>query len=138
MAAQEIGELAGSSVELAANAGQVLDQMVPAIGQTADLVKEITAASKEQRSGLDQISVAIGQLSQTTQTNAAASEELSATAEEMSAQAAQLQQVMTFFRLARDAGQAAFDGTGAAAPGAARRAPQALAGPVNEAAFSPF
>ena len=137
VAAQEIGELAGSSVELAANAGQVLDQMVPAIGQTADLVKEITAASKEQRSGLDQISVAIGQLSQTTQTNAAASEELSATAEEMSAQAAQLQQVMTFFRLARDAGQAAFDGTAAAAPGIARRAPQA-AGPVNEAAFSPF
>lgn len=103
VAAQEIGELAGSSVQLATNAGEVLDQMLPAIGQTADLVKEITAASKEQRVGLDQINGAIGQLSQATQTNAAASEELSATAEEMSAQAAQLQQLMTFFQVEQQA-----------------------------------
>ncbi|KRW61161.1 methyl-accepting chemotaxis protein [Pseudomonas sp. TTU2014-080ASC] len=132
VAAQEIGELAGSSVQLAANAGQVLDQMVPAIGQTADLVKEITAASKEQRVGLDQINAAIGQLSQTTQTNAAASEELSATAEEMSAQATQLQQVMTFFRLNSES---AIEDMPAVRQ-SVRRAPAAAA--IDEASFTDF
>ena len=132
VAAQEIGELAGSSVQLAANAGNVLDQMVPAIGQTADLVKEITAASKEQRIGLDQINAAIGQLSQTTQTNAAASEELSATAEEMSAQAAQLQQVMTFFRLNSEGSIEDLP----AMRRSVRRAPSA--GAIDEASFTDF
>jgi methyl-accepting chemotaxis protein len=132
VAAQEIGELASSSVQLAANAGGVLDQMVPAIGQTADLVKEITAASKEQRIGLDQISAAVGQLSQTTQTNAAASEELSATAEEMSAQAAQLLQMMTFFRLRSE--------SLADEPQALRPSPRraALNSSVDEASFTDF
>lgn len=132
IAAQEIGELASSSVQLAANAGQVLDQMVPAIGQTADLVKEITAASKEQRIGLDQINTAIGQLSQTTQTNAAASEELSATAEEMSAQATQLQQVMTFFRLSAQSHISP-------APQARNLAPRSVAhSNVDESSFADF
>lgn len=135
VAAQEIGELAASSVQLAGNAGTVLDQMVPAISQTADLVKEITAASKEQRVGLDQINAAIGQLSQTTQANAAPSEELSATSEEMSAQATQLQQMMTFFRLSSsEAAQP--QGSYSRAP--LKRSFAAPAGNINEAAFTDF
>ncbi len=97
VAAQEIGSLAGSSVGLAERAGHLLAEMVPSINKTADLVKEISAASQEQRSGLNQINVAVLELSKTTQTNASASEELSATSEEMSAQAAQLQDMMRFF-----------------------------------------
>jgi methyl-accepting chemotaxis protein len=98
VAAQEIGQLAGSSVSLAERAGQLLTDMVPSISKTADLVKEIAAASQEQRGGLNQINVAVLELSKATQTNAAASEELSATSEEMSAQAMQLQSMMQFFR----------------------------------------
>ena len=98
VAAQEIGQLAGSSVSLAERAGQLLTDMVPSISKTADLVKEIAAASQEQRGGLNQINVAVLELSKATQTNAAASEQLSATSEEMSAQAMQLQSMMQFFR----------------------------------------
>lgn len=98
VAAQEISGLANNSVDQAENAGKLLDDMVPSIGKTADLVKEIAAASAEQRGGLEQINSAIVQLSQTTQANASASEELSATAEEMSAQAIQLQELMQFFK----------------------------------------
>jgi methyl-accepting chemotaxis protein len=98
VAAQEIGQLAGSSVSLAERAGRLLTDIVPSIGKTADLVKEIAAASQEQRGGLNQINVAVLELSKATQTNAAASEELSATSEEMSAQAMQLQSMMQFFR----------------------------------------
>ncbi|HSB97833.1 MAG TPA: methyl-accepting chemotaxis protein [Spongiibacteraceae bacterium] len=98
VAAQEIGQLAGSSVSLAERAGQLLTDIVPSITKTADLVKEISAASQEQRGGLNQINVAVLELSKATQTNAAASEELSATSEEMSAQALQLQTMMQFFK----------------------------------------
>ena len=99
VAAQEIGEVAISSVELAEKAGKLLEQMVPAIRKTADLVQEISAASSEQSSGVAQINSAVGQLNQTTQQNASSSEELAATSEEMSSQAEQLQQTMTFFKM---------------------------------------
>ncbi|HSB96196.1 MAG TPA: methyl-accepting chemotaxis protein [Spongiibacteraceae bacterium] len=98
VAAQEIGTLAGSSVSQAERAGHLLTELVPSIGKTADLVKEISAASQEQRSGLNQINSAVSELSKATQTNAAASEQLSATSEEMSAQALQLQEMMRFFK----------------------------------------
>ncbi|MDB5998571.1 MAG: hypothetical protein JWP52_270 [Rhizobacter sp.] len=100
VAAQEIGTVASSSVELAERAGKLLDSMVPNIRKTSDLVQEITAASEEQSSGVTQINAAVTQLSQTTQQNASSSEELAATAEEMSSQAEQLQQTMSFFKLA--------------------------------------
>lgn len=102
VAAQEIGGVASDSVTLAERAGQLLDQMVPSIRKTADLVQEITSASREQNTGLEQINLAVGQLAQTTQVNASASEELSSTSEEMSTQALQLQEMIQFFRLGDD------------------------------------
>jgi methyl-accepting chemotaxis protein len=99
VAAQEIGNVAASSVELAEKAGRLLDQMVPNIRKTSDLVQEITASSEEQSAGVNQINSAVGQLSQTTQQNASSSEELAATAETMNTQTAQLQQTMSFFKV---------------------------------------
>jgi methyl-accepting chemotaxis protein len=99
IAAQEIGTVATSSVELAERAGALLDAIVPSIAKTSDLVQEISAASQEQSSGVNQINSAVTQLSQTTQENASASEELAATAEEMSGQAEQLQQTVSFFKV---------------------------------------
>ncbi|MFT3799611.1 MAG: methyl-accepting chemotaxis protein [Burkholderiaceae bacterium] len=100
VAAQEIGSVAGSSVELAERAGELLDRMVPSIRRTSDLVQEIAAASEEQSTGVGQINAAVGQLSQTTQQNASSSEELAATAEQMSDEAAKLQRAIGFFRTA--------------------------------------
>ncbi len=100
-ASKEIGELANSSVKQAVSAGTLLDQMVPSIKKTADLVQEISAASQEQSVGANQITSAISQISIATQQNSTASEELYATAEELSHQAAQLQEMMEFFKLAR-------------------------------------
>jgi methyl-accepting chemotaxis protein len=70
VAAQEIEEVASSSVELAEKAGKLLDEMVPNIRRTSNLVQEITAASEEQSAGVGQINSAVTQLSQTTQQNA--------------------------------------------------------------------
>ena len=105
--AQEINQLATSSVAIAEEAGKLLEQMVPNIVKTADLVEEITAASGEQAAGISQISEAMSQLDKATQQNASSSEELAATAEELSGQASQLQETMSFFRMAAGAGRSA-------------------------------
>jgi PAS domain S-box-containing protein len=107
VAAREISEVAGSSVELSEHAGKLLDEMVPSINKTSDLVREINAASEEQFSGIGQINGAMIQLSQTTQQNASASEELAATSEEMSGQAEKLQHLMAFFKVDGNAAGAA-------------------------------
>lgn len=99
VASQEIGALALETVKSAESAGTMLNNMVPAIRKTADLVQEIAAASSEQNAGVTQINSAIGQVSQTLQQNASASEELSSTSEEMSTQAIRLQESMTYFTL---------------------------------------
>jgi methyl-accepting chemotaxis protein len=99
VAAQEIGGVANESLKVAGRAGEVLEQLVPSIRKTSDLVQEIAAASGEQATGVSQINSAMSQLSQTVQQTAAASEELAATAEEMSGQAQQLQEAMSVFRL---------------------------------------
>ena len=102
IAAREISEVASSSVGLSERAGKLLDEIVPSIRKTAELVQEITAASKEQAGGAAQINTAMAQLNQATQQNASSSEELSATAEELSSQAEQLQQLMSFFKVGEE------------------------------------
>ena len=102
VAAQEIGQVASSSVQLAEKAGVLLGEIVPNIQRTSDLVQEITAASQEQSSAAGQVNIAMGQMNQITQQNASASEELAATAEEMNAQAGQLQELIAFFRFQQD------------------------------------
>ncbi len=98
-AAAEINQLASSSVAIAERAGEMLTRIVPDIQKTADLVQEISAASKEQRTGADQINTAIQQLDQVVQQNSAASEEMSSTAEELANQAGQLQNTVGFFKI---------------------------------------
>ena len=97
-AAGEISNLSTTSVEIAENAGSMLNKIVPDIRKTAELVQEINAASAEQNSGADQINQALLQLDQVIQQNASASEEMSATAEELAAQAEQLKDTISFFK----------------------------------------
>ena len=112
VAAQEISTVASTSVEAAEKAGHLLDQIVPSIKKTSDLVQEISAASQEQSSGVTQINGAVTQLSQATQQNAAASEELAATAEQMSDHARALQRTMKFFKVEESAAGARRDAGG--------------------------
>ena len=99
VAASEISTLAGSSVTIAEKAGSLLDEIVPGINNTAELVQEISAASDEQATGASQIGEAMGQLDKVTQQNASASEELTATAESMRNQSQNLLTQVGFFTL---------------------------------------
>jgi methyl-accepting chemotaxis protein len=98
-AAGEITELSASSVEVAERAGRLLAKILPDVQKTAELVQEITAASREQDSGAAQINKAIQQLDTVIQQNAAAAEETSSTTEELSAQAQSMQEMIAFFKL---------------------------------------
>ncbi|PLY03331.1 MAG: chemotaxis protein [Desulfuromonas sp.] len=99
LAAGEINELSVSSVTVAEEAGTMLAALVPNIQRTAELVQEISAASREQDAGADQIAKAIQQLDAVIQQNASASEEMASTAEELNSQADQLQHTIAFFKV---------------------------------------
>ncbi|TNM66627.1 methyl-accepting chemotaxis protein [Aliirhizobium smilacinae] len=98
-AAAEISALSGDTVQVATEAGEMLNKLVPDIQKTAELVSEISAACREQDIGASQINEAIQQLDKVTQQNAGASEEMSATSEELASQAEELQASIAFFRV---------------------------------------
>jgi methyl-accepting chemotaxis protein len=97
-AAAEISRLSIDGVQIAEGAGQLLTKLVPDIQKTAELVREIAAASAEQSTGATQVNKAIQQLDQVIQQNSAASEEMASTAEELSSQAEVLQSTIAFFK----------------------------------------
>ena len=75
-AAGEINQLSGTTLKVSEKSGEMLEKLVPDIQRTAELVQEITAASKEQDTGAEQINKALQQLEQVIQQNASASEEM--------------------------------------------------------------
>lgn len=97
-ASAKISELAGSSVDIANDAGKLLDEMIPSIQKTADLVQGISSASEQQADGIEQINSGMNQLSQVSTATASASEELASTSEQMSQQAQALQKMLLFFK----------------------------------------
>jgi len=98
-AAGEISQLSTTSVAIAEQAGDMLNKMLPDIQKTAELVQEISAASREQDTGAEQINKAIQQLDQVIQQNASASEQMASTTNELSSQAEQLKSTIAFFTL---------------------------------------
>jgi len=99
LAANEIVDLAKSSVQTTEDAGKLMMTILPEIEKTAKLVQEIAAASFEQNNGSTQINNAIQQLNAITQQNASASEEMASNAEELTSQAEQLREIVTYFKL---------------------------------------
>ncbi|MCO6051050.1 methyl-accepting chemotaxis protein [Mesorhizobium sp. RP14(2022)] len=98
-AAAEISTLSTDTVQAAQAAGEMLKKLVPDIQKTAELVEEISGASREQNAGAAQINAAIQQLDKVTQQNTSAAEQMSSTSEELAAQAEQLQEAISFFRV---------------------------------------
>ncbi|THB69549.1 MAG: HAMP domain-containing protein [Gammaproteobacteria bacterium] len=98
-AAGEISSLSKNSIAISDVSTKQIQDIVPKVQQTADLVFEINASSQEQASGLDQITTAMSQLDKVTQTNASLAEELAAAAEALNEQALKLSEVMSYFKM---------------------------------------
>ena len=97
-AAGEINQLSSTTLRVSEKSGEMLDKLVPDIQRTAELVQEITAASKEQDTGAEQINKALQQLEQVIQQNASAAEEMASTTEELTIQSDQLLSALSFFQ----------------------------------------
>jgi methyl-accepting chemotaxis protein len=104
-AAKEIKTLIGDSVErveqgasLVNRAGETMQQVVGSIGRVAQIVREISAASREQSTGVSQVGQAISQMDQATQQNAALVEESAAAAESLKQQADELVKLVATFK----------------------------------------
>ena len=105
-AAKEIKNLIAESVEkvdggakLVQEAGSTMDDVVTSFQLVANLVTEITNASREQSSGIEQVTQAVSQMDEVTQQNAALVEEAAAAAESLEEQARSLVQAVSIFRL---------------------------------------
>lgn len=99
-AAAEIVRSALEGKELAETTSRMLNELLPQVEQTKDLVQGISVASDEQSVGAGQVNSAVQQLDQVTQRNASAAAQMSATAASFSQHAKDLQQSISFFTLA--------------------------------------
>jgi methyl-accepting chemotaxis protein len=102
VAAGEIIGLAKNSLELSEQAGKKMEEILPEVVKTTQLVQEISSASQEQNNGATQVSGAIQQLNSVIQQYAASSEELATSSEEMNSQAEQLRDIIGFFKTGSD------------------------------------
>jgi methyl-accepting chemotaxis protein len=91
---EESQQNAKSGVTAAQEVGSVLTQVATGIDKVAQLIAEVTAASREQTQGVEQINLAVSNMDQVTQSNAANAEESAAAGEELSAQARELQDMV--------------------------------------------
>ena len=100
-AAAEISRLTIDGVKTAESAGSLLAKLVPDIRKTAELVREISAASSEQSTGAGQVNKAMAQLDQVIQQNASASQQMASTSDQLAAQADSLLASIRFFKTDR-------------------------------------
>jgi len=124
-AAKEIKALIGDSVDtiaagsaLVAQAGTTMDQVVASVSRMTGIMTEISAASREQSTGIAHVNQAIAEMDSVTQQNAALVEEAAAAAASMQDQAANLADLVQRFKL---------DGAHASTPAGASGRPAARA-----------
>ncbi|WP_368647635.1 methyl-accepting chemotaxis protein [Castellaniella ginsengisoli] len=133
-AAKEIKGLIDTSVESttkgneqASRTGATMQDIVDSINRVTDIMGEISAASREQTTGIEEINSAVTQMDDVTRQNASLVEESAAAAGSLREQADTLARLVGTFTLSRDGAAAGPDaqtragaqpGTASGAPGA--------------------
>ena len=104
-AAKDIKGLIDDSVQridagtkLADKSGEMLEHINQSVAQVATMIESISAASREQTTGISQVHLAIADIDRVTQENAALVEETTAAAESLSSEANGLRDSMAFFK----------------------------------------
>ena len=100
-AASEIQRSSTDGKKLADETNQMLDELLPEIEKTQNLVQNISASSKEQATGAEQINGAIKTLDNVIQQNALASSNLSVSANELAQIVPDLEDLVKQFKLAK-------------------------------------
>src|SRR5690554_713042 len=97
--AAKISQLSGNSVHIARGAMQIFSELVPKIMKSAELVMEISAASKEQNVGAEQINNALLELDRVSQGNAQAAEDINGMVQQFNAEVEAIYKVVSYFKL---------------------------------------
>ncbi len=98
-AADEIVQLATRSVGVAKHTQLVINELLPDITKTSDLIQEITSASVEQHVGAEQVNNAIQQQNQVTQQNASLSQEVVTCSSQINEVASDFTKLLSYFKL---------------------------------------
>ncbi|MFN7221320.1 MAG: hypothetical protein ACK5UX_11870, partial [Burkholderiales bacterium] len=85
--------------EVVNGAGETMDEIVTSARRMSEIINDISAAAKEQSSGLGQVSMGVQELDRMTQQNATLVEETAAAAASLSHQAEGLAREVSRFRL---------------------------------------
>lgn len=80
-------------------AGKTMDEIVSSVERVAQLMSDITDASREQSAEIDAVSTTINQMDKMTQQNVTMVDEATGTSEELKSQAAELARAVSVFRI---------------------------------------
>ena len=89
----------GTGSSLVNTAGSAMTEIVDEVTRVADLISQISAATREQSSGISHIGSAVAQLDQSTQQNAALVEQMAAAASSLNQQAHGLVEAVAVFQM---------------------------------------
>ena len=113
-AAKEIKSLIDVSVEkvdtgvqLVAQAGTTMEDVVSSVQRVTNIISEISIASGEQNSGIQQVNQAVTSMDEVTQQNAALVEQAAAAAASLEEQSVRLAQAVSVFKLSAGSGELA-------------------------------
>ncbi|WP_317135371.1 methyl-accepting chemotaxis protein [Pollutimonas sp. M17] len=105
-AAKEIKKLIEASISEVADgarqvegAGDTMQELLASVQRVTEIMKEISAASEEQSTGIDQVNLAVAQMDEVTQQNAALVEQAAAAAGSLQDQARQLADAVSVFKI---------------------------------------
>ncbi|MEQ9402600.1 MAG: methyl-accepting chemotaxis protein [Cyclobacteriaceae bacterium] len=97
-AAEEIEALTQSSVDIANKSEELLNQVIPDIQKTSQLVQDIVVSSREQEMSSQQVNDALQHLNEIVQHNASAAEEMASSSYALNTHAENLKSAMSFFK----------------------------------------
>jgi methyl-accepting chemotaxis protein len=97
-AAAEIDSVSHSAVAISENAAQLLQNIIPDIEKTSELVREIAVSCNEQTSGIEQINQSMQMLNDVTQEYAASAEEMASTSQNLATQGITLKESVEYFK----------------------------------------
>ncbi len=98
LAALEINEISQTTVGVTSEAGREMQELIPSLKRSTELIQEIVSSIFDLQSSIDQINSGVQQLNLMTQKNAAASEQMNSTAELLSEKSKTFSSLVDFFK----------------------------------------
>ncbi len=98
-AADEIINLSGNSLDIAVSTGERINDLMPRIKETTELISGISAASVQQYNGAEQVNFSMQQVNESIQSNAGSSEELASSAQQLNDEVNKMEELLSFFKI---------------------------------------